>query len=167
MEFKRFFEGEAEGLRRMCALVLLDAEEAHDVTQEVMVRAWGRWEKIREENPGAWCRVVALNLCRSRWRRVSRDQRLQGRLAAEREPAVLAPIETSMLHSVLVSLSPRQREVVVLHYWIDRTVAESARLMGIHTGSAKRHLARAHARLALAYPELDEKEKNDDNTIAR
>lgn len=47
------------------------------------------------------------------------------------------------------------------------TVAETARLMGIHTGSAKRHLARAHTRLALAYPGLNAKEKNDNDTVAR
>jgi len=73
MDYADFFGQAAPGLVRMCFLATLDREVAADAAQEALTRAWRDWERIGADgsNPEAWVRTVALNLCRSRWRRVA------------------------------------------------------------------------------------------------
>src|SRR5262245_55966399 len=75
-EFEEFYRGERDALARLCYLATLDVEAAADAAQEAMLRAWQRWDAVAGGDPAAWVRTVALNLCRSRWRRIQRELRL-------------------------------------------------------------------------------------------
>ena len=144
-DFEGFYRGEAGPLLRLCFLATLNREAAADATQEAMTRAWKHWPDISEPNPRAWVRVVALNLCRSRWRRLARQTRLLPRMhTLDEAPAVLPDPD---LYAALGRLPPRQREAIALHYFADLPVAECARVMGLSVGTVKSHLARARARL--------------------
>ena len=52
------------------------------------------------------------------------------------------------MRRAVVGLPPRYREAIVLHYFGDRDVRESAALLGIAEGTLKARLARARALLA-------------------
>jgi len=144
VEFDEFYREEVHRVLRTCWLVTLDDQAAADIAQESMLRAWQRWEHLRHEDPGAWVRTVALNLGRSRWRRLKREARPARRLAVTSDaPAAVDPD----LLAVLRRLPHRQREALVLHYWGDLPIAACARAMGVSQGSIKQHLGRA--RLAL------------------
>ncbi len=130
---------------RTCWLVTLDRDVAADIAQESMLRAWQHWERIRQENPAAWVTTVALNLGRSRWRRLKREARPVQRTASGTDgPMVVDPV----LLGALRSLPLRQREALILHYWGDFSVAECASAMGVSPGSVKQHLRRARLSLA-------------------
>jgi RNA polymerase sigma-70 factor (ECF subfamily) len=45
-------------------------------------------------------------------------------------------------------LPERQREIVLLHYYLDASVADTAAAMGISEGTVKTQLHRARAKLA-------------------
>ena len=150
MDYADFFGQAAPGLVRMSFLATLDREVAADAAQEALTRAWRDWERIGADgsNPEAWVRTVALNLCRSRWRRVMRFTRLAPRLyeidgRSDRLPDL-------DLQDAMRNLPIRQREAVVLHYWADLRVEDCAVAMGVSPGSVKQHLSRARASLATA-----------------
>jgi len=146
MDFDEFFRSERDALIRLCWLLTLDRDAAADVAQEAMTRAWSSWDQLSSEgsNPAAWVRVVATNLARSRWRRLSRAARLDP--TARPEPQRY-PVSDPELLGALDSLAPRQREAIVLRYWADLKLEDCADAMGVSVGSVKRHLVRARGRL--------------------
>jgi RNA polymerase sigma-70 factor (ECF subfamily) len=144
-DFSAFFSQERERLLQMSWAITLDREQARDVVQETMARAWSRWDELGVEpaNPAAWCRTVALNLIRSQWRR-DRTERAAPRSAV---PAVeLAPEDRDLIRA-LHRLSDRQRTAVALHHLADLSVARVAELMEISESSVKEHLQRGRSRL--------------------
>jgi RNA polymerase sigma-70 factor (ECF subfamily) len=144
MEFDDFYSAERDGLVRLCYLVTLDVDAAADATQEAMLRAYARWGTLADQEPLAWVRRVALNLCHSRWRRIQREIRLAPKLyllTATPEPS------DSDLLAALHLLPARQREALVLRYWADLAVEDCARTMGVSVGTVNQHLSRARAGL--------------------
>jgi RNA polymerase sigma-70 factor, ECF subfamily len=148
MDFGEHFERTAPGLVRLCYLATLDREAAADAAQEALARAWRAWDELSTagSDPAAWTRTVALNLCRNRWRDVTRRARLTPR--AWTVTALPDDLPDVDLRRALRRLPPRQREAVVLHYWADLDVAACAAAMGVTSGAVKQHLSRARARLA-------------------
>jgi RNA polymerase sigma-70 factor (ECF subfamily) len=145
-DFEDFYRSEARPLLGLCFLATLEREAAADATQEAMTRAWKHWADIAESNPRAWVRVVALNLCRSRWRRLARQTRLLPRMyTLDEAPAAFPNHE---LYAALRRLPVRQREAIALHYFADLPIAECARAMTLSVGTVKSHLARARQRLS-------------------
>ena len=61
MEYGDFYRSQHDVLLRLCFLATLDRGEAADVAQEALTRAWERWDRIADTDPGAWSRTVALN----------------------------------------------------------------------------------------------------------
>jgi RNA polymerase sigma-70 factor (ECF subfamily) len=121
---------------------------AEEVTQEAFTRAHRDWDTIAvHPSPEAWVRRVALNLCRSSFRRASAEARALVRLGP---PEVVAPPDESVVYvwESLSRLSRRQREVVVLFYFNDLPVAEVAGLLGIAEGTVRATLAHARDKLA-------------------
>ncbi len=150
MGFDEFFQSEHDGLLRLCWLATLDREAAADVAQEAMARAWRNWDELTRpgSNPRAWLRTVALNLARSRWRRLARTSSLS-RLLTDRERTAdrRPPISDPALLEAISGLTQRQREAVLLRYWADLKLQECAEVMGVSVGSVNQHLARAHDHL--------------------
>ena len=140
MDYDAFYREQRDGLVRLCYLATLDVDAAADAAQEAMLRAFRRWTTLSHEEPVAWVRRVALNLCRSRWRRAQRELRLQPRLYACPSPP--APRDVDLVEA-LRALPTRQREAVVLRYWGDLSVEQCASVMGVSAGAVNQHLSRA------------------------
>lgn len=145
-EFEEFYRSERDALARLCYLATLDIDAAADAAQEAMLRAWQRWDTLADTNPAAWVRTVALNLCRSRWRRIQRELRLAPRLFVR--PDEQHPVGDVDLVRTLRGLSARQRQAIVLHYVADLPVDDIATVMGISAGAVKQHLSRGRQALS-------------------
>jgi RNA polymerase sigma-70 factor (ECF subfamily) len=101
-------------------------------------------------------RTVAINIQRSRWRKLRNFSRIRNRLAAS--PIDLPALEDRLdVIEAMRTLPEGQREVVALHYLADLGVAEVAGTLGIAEGTVKSRLSRGRDALALA---LAEKEGN-------
>ncbi len=129
---------------------------AEDSVQEALARAWERSERgQRVESLGAWVTVVATNLTRSAIRRRLAERRARGRLEASARPAHAGELTTAAeeridVERALSTLSRRQREAVVLRYYLDLSVAEVAEALHVSEGTAKTTLFRARAALSRA-----------------
>jgi RNA polymerase sigma-70 factor, ECF subfamily len=126
---------------------------AEDVVQEALARAWERSERgERLESVPAWVARVALNLARSRWRRIVAERKAWGALGS---PAPVPPpdAEGEDVRRALRRLPRRQREVTVLRYYGGLEVKEIARTLGVSEGTVKTSLHRARERLMQAFHE--------------
>jgi RNA polymerase sigma-70 factor (ECF subfamily) len=135
--------------------VVGDRAEAEDVVQEAFVRAAAAGRRFTvTANPEAWLRTTAINLHRSRWRKLRNFSRIQQRLAAPQDvPGLDARLDVIQ---ALRSLPVEQREVVALHHLADLPVAEIATELGLPQGTVKSRLSRGREALARALGDHEE-----------
>lgn len=130
------------------ARTLVD-DEAAEVVQEAFARLYASWSKLRDPQRAAgYLRVTVLNLARGRLRkrRRARQQPLEAAILLEQnaaDPAILAAVR---------ALPTRQRDCVLLRFYLDLSEADIAETLGVSAGSVKTHL---HRGLAALEPELE------------
>jgi len=148
------------------ALITGSRASAEDAVQEALARAWersARGETI--ESLPAWTTTVSVNLARSSLRRVLAERRAGTRLP-DTAPARADDEELVDLRRALAGLPRRQREAIVLRYYLDLDVADVARAMGAPEGTAKSLLSRGRAALADAL-RIDDPEEVPQHDEAR
>src|SRR3954451_16390929 len=173
-EFAARAEQHRRELHVHCYRMLGSFEEAEDLVQETLLRAWRRRDRVeRDEWFRAWLYKIATNACldaiKSQGRRLPslgsfRDvpwlQPYPDRLLAEIAPpedepdaAVVAreTIELTFL-AVIQLLPPRQRAVLILRDVLDWSAAETAELLEVSVPAANSALQRARATLRDALP---------------
>jgi RNA polymerase sigma-70 factor (sigma-E family) len=149
--FEAFVEERSAGLLRTAFLLTLDRGHAEDLLQMALLRAARHWRTAREA-PEAYVRKVLLNLSHDR-RRSLRRRPAEAPLTADAGAirAADGPVdrvtERRVVAQALAALPIRQRQVVVLRFFEDLPVAETARLLGFSEGTVKSYTARALARL--------------------
>ncbi len=126
-----------------------DRAEAEDVVQEAFVRAVAAGRRFTTTtNPEAWLRTTAVNLHRSRWRKLRNFALIKERVAA---PQDVAGLDARLdVIEALRSLPVDQREVVALHHLADLPVADIADELGVPIGTVKSRLSRGREALAQA-----------------
>ena len=152
-EFDEFYLSHYDNVARALTLAGADRELAADAAQEAFARALRRWRQVRDmERPAGWVYVVAMNQLRDHWRRLEHK--------APDEAAIPDPTGTVAtrltVRDALATLSPRQRQAVVLRYLADLPVADIAEAMGCAVGTVKATLHRARASLRVELEEEDD-----------
>lgn len=149
----RLFESHAAQLIRLASL-LGAAEDAEDVVAEAFCDLHRRWNKLRDVDAApAYLRASVCNLARMRVRHLQVKRRnVPVPLApvASAEAEVLLREDQREVVAALRALPARQREALVLRYWLDLKEAEVAATMGISPGSVKVHTSRGMAALTRA-----------------
>ncbi|MGO8978170.1 MAG: SigE family RNA polymerase sigma factor [Streptosporangiaceae bacterium] len=134
-------------LVRLAALLVRDTATAEEVVQDSFVAMHRRWRLLRENDKAeAYLRRSVVNRSRS----VLRHRAVVERNAPQPAPdmpsaehGAIVLLERSAVVAALRTLSPRQREAVVLRYYGDMSEAQVAAVMGISPGAVKSHMARA------------------------
>jgi len=126
---------------RFCLSLLHDPDRAADATQETGLRFLKQIAQFRGDSQiQTWSLGIALNVVREikRRRTTASDENL-GELAAERSStgSVETKEEADMLQQTLQTLPDRQREAVVLRFFEDLSVEETAAAMGCAEGTVK------------------------------
>lgn len=138
------------------ASALVGPNEAADVVSDafagVLSAGEDRWDSVAEPRPYLF-RCV-LNAARMRQRSVGRRAERQRRVAfagstnsSEASDPAGRDIVDGTLLEVLDSLSVQQRAITYFTYWQDLSVDQIADLLGVSSGSVKKQLARARARM--------------------
>jgi RNA polymerase sigma-70 factor (sigma-E family) len=121
---------------------------AEDVAQDALVRAWERREQLAAlGDPRLWVFRVAMNRSRSLHRRL-RVERKQLRVPNETGRPASGQVEDALIvRAALRKLPPRQRSAVVLRYYGELSVEETAEVMGCASGTVKALTSQAMASL--------------------
>jgi RNA polymerase sigma-70 factor (sigma-E family) len=153
-EVSALYQAHALGLIRLAVIMLGDRGAAEDVVQDAFCGLYRRYGKLsRPEKALQYVRSSVLNGCRSELRARSRPARRAAWAAADgtvasAEQDLLLGEEHRLLLEALRKLPGRQREVLVLRYFLDLPTAEIAADMGIGLGTVKSTTSRALAALA-------------------
>jgi RNA polymerase sigma-70 factor (sigma-E family) len=152
-EFDDFVTATSDRLLRTAYLLTGDRGHAEDLLQTALLRTLRRWSTARAA-PAEYARRVLVNLSRDRIRLLVRRPResplpdnpdtLRGH-APDRTAELLG--ERHRVAAALAVLPTRQRQVVVLRFFEDLTVAQTAELLGCSDGTVKSYTSRALARL--------------------
>jgi RNA polymerase sigma factor (sigma-70 family) len=164
------YEAHALGLGRLALVMLGDRQAAEDVVQDAFLGLYRRWERLSDASAAlGYLRASVLNGCRTARRRRARhtgpvfdDQGTEGPviggpvtgstvvggpLLESAEATVLLGEEHRAVLAAIRRLPARQREAVVLRYYLDMTEDQAANAMGVTRGTVKSATSRAIAAL--------------------
>ena len=136
--FDQVYRRYGPALYRFCLLQMKNPADAEDILQDVFIQRLYHAPEFRSpEHERGWLFRVALNRCRSEWRRSRRSE-----LPLEAAEGVcLAPEELSLLEQA-ADLPEKQRTALHLYYYEGYTVREIARLLGVTVPTIKMRLKR-------------------------
>ncbi|RMI41394.1 sigma-70 family RNA polymerase sigma factor [Actinomadura harenae] len=153
VSYDELFEAHFWGLVRLAAL--LGADDPEDVAQDAFVRLHRRRRLLRDPDSAlAYLRSTVCNASRSRLRHLRMARRRHAQMAGAAPTASGTPESAAVdredvreLLRAVDGLPRRQREVLVLRYWLDLSERETADALGIAPGTVKAHASRAVAAL--------------------
>ena len=151
-DFDAIYAGHVARVVRLAAL--LGAEEPEDVAQEAFCRLYAARARVREPELVAYLNRIVVNEVRSRARRrrtAIGKRHLVG--SAESSPGPTG--ERTAVLAEMARLPQRQREALVLRYWLDLSYEQVAEAMGIALGTVKSQVSRGLEALAAALDEED------------
>jgi RNA polymerase sigma-70 factor (sigma-E family) len=141
----------ALGLTRLALVMTGDRHTAQDIVQEAFCGLHRRWHALRDPAKAlTYVRSAVLNGCRSEFRRTKSglgppgtgDYEAHLPPAWSAESAGLAIAERREVLAALLRLPARQREALLLRYYLDLSEADTASAMHISKGTAKSTVAR-------------------------
>jgi RNA polymerase sigma-70 factor (sigma-E family) len=149
--FEVLVEHRSTALLRTAYLLTGDRGHAEDLLQTALLRMARHWSRAREA-PEAYARQVLVNLSRDRIRSLFRRPR---EAPLPPDPDTLRTVdggyeqvaERGVMLRALAGLPTRQRQVIVLRFFEDMSVEQTAELLGFSTGTVKSYTSRALARL--------------------
>ena len=150
----RLYAVHFRSLVRLAALLLRDTGAAEEVTQDAFVAMHGAWRRLRDQDDPdkalAYLRRSVVNGARSALRHRKVAEKHAPRPApdaASAEHGALLAVEHAEVMAALRRLPERQREVLVLRYYLDLSEAGIADALGISRGAVKSHASRGIATL--------------------
>ncbi len=131
------YRASALSLIRMAYVMLDDRQGAEDVVQEAFYGLYRRWDRLKDADHAIfYVRAAVLNGCRSALRRRAVRRRVLAdrpdhRPAVSAEAVVIRGEEREEVIRALGRLPHRQREALVLRFYLDLPDEQIARVMGI------------------------------------
>ncbi len=143
----------ADNVIRMCYVYLKDYHLAEDVTQKTFMRVMKHYVKFRKaSSEKTWIMQIAINLCknhfRSSWyKRVRYDNVPEMPYDADYDGG----FDRQEVFSQISKLKPKYKEVILLYYYQEMSIAEIAEVLRLKESSVKVRLFRAREQLKLSF----------------
>lgn len=160
--FRAFAVTRRPALRRTGFLLCGDWHQADDLVQAALVKLYVAWPRIRQsESPDAYAHRTLLRCYlderRRPWRREAPADIVDTEPTAQRSAEDVLDLRTA-----LAQLPRRQRATLLMRFWVDASVAETAEALGCSEGTVKSQTARAlnTLRTLLGDPALTMKESS-------
>jgi RNA polymerase sigma-70 factor (sigma-E family) len=142
--FAAYFASRSSAMRGTAYLLCGDWHRAEDLVQTAFIKLYRAWHRIgAHEKLDAYTRQVLV--------RTFLDETRRGFFRRERPTADdtdrpvpgLGNVEDRLvLLRALADVAPRQRAALVLRFWEDMSVEETAKVMGCTPGTVKSQVAR-------------------------
>jgi RNA polymerase sigma-70 factor (ECF subfamily) len=146
-DFEAFFEATSVKLLAQAYALTGDLQDAKDLTQETLTRAWSEWDSVAAyDSPERWARRVLHNLAVSRWRRLKLRRRHEAPDSARPDSA---PDDDHVdLVRALRRLPSNQRRALVLHDLVGLSSEEVATELDARADTVRVWLHRGRKALA-------------------
>ena len=126
-----------------CSRLVGDEQLAHEIASEAFTRLISKWRGV--DDVRGYLYVTASNIVKDHWRRLERERRAMTKV--EVPTSTPGVDEAPPLRDVVERLPNRHRDVVLLHYYADISVKDTARALKVSEGAVKRRLFEARALL--------------------
>ena len=142
MLFEHFYASCRDHVGRSLAMTLNDDALGFEAADEAMARAYERWAEVSGyQNPEGWVYRTGLNWAKS-WLRRRKRSKPKDRLLAAADLVVDHHPDTDLAEAI-AALNDEQRAVVILRFYRDWTVEQTAEALGVAPGTVKSRLSRA------------------------
>jgi RNA polymerase sigma-70 factor (sigma-E family) len=142
-EFAEFVAARSPQLYRSAYLLTASSHGAEDLVQTALAKAYVAWRRVRSaDDPVAYVHGVLIKSFLSERRRKS-SRELPIAEPPDRAVADADPTERAALLAALAQLAPIDRAVVVLRFWEDRSVAQTAMQLDLTEAAVKNRSLRA------------------------
>lgn len=145
MDFHTFVAERLDRWRRSAYLLCDDWHLADDVVGDAVMRMCKNWSRIRRsDNPDAYAQKI-LTRCwlterrRAWWRR----ERTTDDMPVTPHAHDDSVIDRLPLAQMLKQLGPRQRATLILRFYLDHSVEETAQILGVTPSTVRGQCARA------------------------
>jgi RNA polymerase sigma-70 factor (sigma-E family) len=156
ISFSEFMATRWTPLYRTAYLLTGDAHDAEDLLQSALVRTCARWNRIRDKRAAdGYVRTAMTNQLTNRWRRGGREVSRAEVPDVADDGGLGLRADRLALWAQVRALPPRMRAVLVLRYFEDLTVEQTAAELGCSAGAVKSQTHNAIQRLRAALPEHD------------
>lgn len=144
-EFDQFYREHRGVIRAACARRLIDSAAADDATSEVFRIAWQNFAR-RTTPELAWLYAIVRNVVGNEYRRQARAHRLMQRLGSAISEGDRHDIGL-LVRDAVCRLQQRDREILLMHYWLDLDGRVIAQALGISHPAVWVRLHRARSAL--------------------
>lgn len=142
-EFAEYFAVRSEAMRGTAYLLCGDWHRAEDLVQTAFTKLYLVWDRVaRHEVLDAYLRRVLVRLYLDQRRRGWWRRETVTDVPAERAALPEAAEGRLTMLRALAGVPPRQRAVLVLRYWEDLSIEETAALLQCSPGTVKSQAAR-------------------------
>lgn len=140
----------SQSLRRLvgtAGLILGSRDSAEDAAQDALIRAWRDLPTLRDPDRfEGWLYRVLVRACHDQWRR--QGSRPTPRGLGDPHPLAIADpadavVDRAAIDAALARLTPDQRTVLVLRYYLDLTLDDIADAVGVPVGTVKSRIHRS------------------------
>lgn len=149
LEFHAYFEARVAVIRRTAYLLCGDWHRAEDLAQTALAKLYVAWPRLnRGGQVDAYARKIVVRAAiddSRRWFR--RTETVMGAVPDIEATGVPGVDDVIDVRRALAALPPGQRAAVVLRYWEDLPIAETAELLGCSEGTVKSQAAKGLAAL--------------------
>ncbi|UED84558.1 SigE family RNA polymerase sigma factor [Streptomyces profundus] len=146
--YRQFAEGRGPALyRSACLMTSGDTHLAEDLVQETLGRMYTMWNRRRcIENPGAYAKKVLVRVYLTHRRRRSSDEQPAPWLPEQPIEIGDSSLRVTLLQA-LAALPRKDRAVLVLRYWEDLSIEQTAAAMSTSSSAVRSRSSRALVKL--------------------
>ncbi|MFI6729831.1 MULTISPECIES: SigE family RNA polymerase sigma factor [Streptomyces] len=143
-QYLEFVAARAKALYRSAyVLAAGDTHLAEDLVQETLSRVYVHWKRVaRADSPAAYAQTVLVRTSLTLRRRRSTGERPIGNMPDNAAAGPDAALRLTLLDA-LGQLPPRDRAVLLLRYWEDRSIEETARMLKLSSSAVRSQGTRA------------------------
>ena len=145
--FERWVRAYSQAILRACFIYLVDKSQAEDAMQDTFLKAWesmDRFEARQNAQEKTWLMRIAINVCHD-YHRARSFRYVDTSKALEDLPSryiTLPEADRSLLLDIL-RLPVKQKQVILLYYYQEMTLQETANALGIAVSTVHHRLKKA------------------------
>jgi len=141
-EYREYVAARWTAMRNFAYLTCGDWHRAEDATQTAFIKLYAAWNRASRASLDAYTRRIIVNgLIDEHRRGWFRRERPHDELPNLPGPELDSPQRITVLET-LAALPPRQRATIVLRFWEDQSVQETAKTLKCSVNTVKTQTAR-------------------------